>query len=72
MKPCECKSTLDSSQLKHQRITSRVGSSRKGITVIGNLVEIEIDRTKTLVSVYRFKQWAEWFLEDQGKKENDY
>ena len=67
MRPCDCKCTVDSAQLDHQGIASNC----EGIMVIGNQVEIKIDRTKVMISVYRFRQWAEWFLEDQCGKETD-
>lgn len=62
MRPCDCKSIDESMTMLHEQ---GIKFNDEGITVEPNRVIIEVGPCRLIVSMKRFKQWAEWYLEDQ-------
>jgi len=61
LRPCDCKDQAEAHLLQEQGIKH----NDEGITINPNYVLIEVGSVTLKVSMQRFKQWAEWYLEPQ-------
>jgi len=61
MKPCDCKDDWDAKKLNEQGI--RVNN--EGIEVMPNYVLLTMGHTQVKINMRLFKQFAEWYLENQ-------
>ena len=66
MRPCDCKSTTEVQTELNERVISHNDDS---IEIIPNYVLLKMGHTQIKISMHRFKQFAEWYLEDQTKGE---
>jgi len=64
MRPCDCKSMEEANDLDHSGLTLNNDSIR----VRPGIVLLSIGPADIKISMYRFKQFAEWYLEDQNEK----
>jgi hypothetical protein len=66
MRPCDCKDEQDTKKLQENGIRHNDDS----LVVTPNFVTLKLGHTTVTMSMHRFKQFAEWYLEDQDKKTN--
>jgi len=62
LRPCDCKDSVDTSQLHEQGI----GHNDESIMVCPNHVLLTMGHTTVKVGMARFKMFAEWYLGMQG------
>ena len=62
MKPCDCK---DEVSVRENLSESGIRFNDDEILVKPNLVILTMGRVTIKISMYRFKQFAEWYLKDQ-------
>lgn len=65
MKPCDCKSIKEAQDHLNEQ---GIRFNDQGIEVIPNYVLLTLGHTQIKISMNRFKQFAEWYLEDQVKE----
>lgn len=63
-RPCDCRSIYDTRTLLNEQ---GIKTNDEGIEVIPNYVLMTLGNTQIKISQTRFKQFAEWYLEDQIK-----
>ena len=66
MKPCDCKDAQDLKKLQENGI----GHNDDSLVVTPNFVTLKLGHTTITMSMYRFRQFAEWYLADQETNEN--
>ena len=66
MKPCDCKSIEETQVCLN---VQGIGHNDESITVIPNYVLLKLGHTQITISMKRFKQFSEWYLEDQVKEQ---
>jgi hypothetical protein len=64
MKPCDCKDVVDVDKLQVQGVSFNDDS----LEVVPGCVYITIGPARLRIAQRRFRQFAEWFLEDQQEK----
>jgi len=62
LRPCDCKDSVDTSQLEEQGI----GHNDESIMVCPNYVLLTMGHTTVKIGMARFKMFAEWYLGLQG------
>lgn len=65
LKPCDCHDRAMAKKLNEQGISF----NDESITVLPNYVLLKMGHTEIKISMKRFKQFAEWYLEEQEIKE---
>jgi len=65
LRPCDCIDEYTAQKLNEQGI----GHNDQSITVTNGRVVLEMGHTTIKVGRRRFKQFAEWFLEEQTLKD---
>lgn len=63
MKPCDCK---DAQYLKKLN-ESGICFNDDWIEVIPSFIKLNMGHTQIRISMHRFKQFAQWYLQDQEK-----
>ena len=61
MKPADCKDQVDVSKLE----SSGIKHNDESISVTPNYGTLTMTHTTIIISMKRFRQFAEWYLEDQ-------
>ena len=61
MRPCDCKDEQDTKKLECNGIMH----NDESLVVTPNCVTLTLGHTTVTMSMRRFKQFAEWYLEDQ-------
>lgn len=61
LRPCDCKDMATAKKLNEQGISI----NDEGILVEPNVVILKMNHTTVKISIQRFKQFAEWYLEEQ-------
>lgn len=64
-RPCDCSSIHETTTLLNEQ---GIKTGQEGIEVIPNYVLLTMGHTQIKISQRRFKQFAEWYLEDQEKE----
>ncbi len=64
LKPCDCVS-IEETMLLHEQ---GIAFNDEGITIIPNYVLLRMGHTEIKISMKRFKQFSEWYLEPQEIK----
>lgn len=66
MKPCDCKDAVDT---KEKLSENGLQFNSDSIVVTPNFVTLKIGPCTVTLSMHRFKQFAEWYLTDQDRHE---
>lgn len=61
LRPCDCVDVYTASKLQEQGI----GHNEDSIIVVPNHVVLTLGHTTVKMSMTRFKQFAEWYLQEQ-------
>lgn len=64
MKPCDCKDSVDVSKLDH----SGIAFNEDSLVVEPNHVVLTMGPLRLQIGMERFKQFAEWYFEEQEIK----